>query len=160
MVEPVTGRPATTPPPSADANFGRGSGVDLAPVSQDMADVRAAARSGELRMDVETADALLKDLADIKDRVAQLTVDATELDVPLQLGDNWVGRAMSQRLHAVAQGRDSAALRVFKQFAMVVEDYEQAVRRAAERYVSIEDDVQSDAQQAARRLDVIDGRPS
>lgn len=160
IVEPQTGRPTTTPPPSADANFGRGSGVDLAPVSQDMADVRAAARSGELRIDAEAADALLKDLADIKDRVSQLTADATELDVPLQLGDNWVGRAMSQRLHAVAQGQDSAALRVFKQFAMVVEDYEQAVRRAAERYVAIEDDVQSDAQQAARRLDVIDGRSS
>lgn len=158
-MDPATGRPAA-PAPTPDSAFGRGSGIDLAPVSQDMAQVKSAAGKGELRMDDETADALLKDLWEIKERVEQLTADAHELDVPLRLGDNWVGRTMSRRLHAVAQGRDSAAIRVFKQFLMVVEDYEQAVNRAARRYTAMEDDVQSDVQRAARQLDVIDGRSS
>jgi len=158
-MDPATGRPAA-PAPTPDSAFGRGSGINLAPVARDMAEVRSAAGHGELRMDEETAQALLKDLWEIKVRVEQLTTDAHELDVPLKLGDNWVGHAMSRRLHSVARGQDSAAIRVFKQFLMVVEDYELTVRRAAHLYTTMEDDVQSNVQRAARQLDVIDGSSS
>lgn len=157
----TTPTPITTPPVAdPDAAFGKGSGIDLVPVSRDMAKLKEAARSGDLKLDEETAAALLKSLADIKDRVEQLTVDAMELDVPLQLGDNWVGHAMSRRLHAVAQGQDSAAIRVFKQFLMVVEDYEHAVRAATKRYYTTEDELSSSMGTTVRTLAETDGSAS
>lgn len=115
--------------------------------------VKDAARSGGLLMDEETAIKLLASLGEIRDRVDALVADATELDVPLRLGDNWVARAMSERLHAVAEGTDSAAIRVLKQFRLVVEDYELAVRAAANRVKAADDDALSDLRDAARGLD-------
>lgn len=126
--------------------------MDLAPVAQDMSGVKEAARSGGLRMDEETALELLKSLSEIRDRVEAITEQANELDVPLKFGDNWVAHAMSRRLHSVAQGRDSAAIRVLKQFRMVIDDYESTVRAAAYLYATAEEDVQSEMRQTAREL--------
>lgn len=153
---PMAGAPASGTAPAAptpDSEFGHGSGVDLVPVARQMDAVKDAARSGGLLMDEETAIKLLASLGEIRDRVDALVADATELDVPLRLGDNWVARAMSERLHAVAEGTDSAAIRVLKQFRLVVEDYELAVRAAANRVKAADDDALSDLRDAARGLD-------
>lgn len=150
---PAAGSPPPAQPAgSAEENFGQGSGVDLAPVAEDMSGVKEAASTGGLRMDEETAIELLRSLSEIRDRVEAITEQAEELDVPLKFGDNWVAHAMSKRLHSVAQGRDSAAIRVLKQFRMVIDDYESTVRAAAYLYSAAEEDVQSEMRQAARRL--------
>ena len=138
--------------PDPDETFGKGSGVDLVPVSRDMAALKEAAQEGKLRLDEETADALLKDLADIKEKVDKVLSEARELDVPLKLGANWVAETMSKRLHAVADGTDSAAIRVLKQFAMVIADYEAAVGAATRRYYTTEEELQTAMRDMQRKV--------
>jgi len=135
--------PAPQRPNDPDEAFGKGSGIDLVPVSRDMAKLKDQAKQGKLRLDEDTARMLLMDLVAIKDKVEKITAEAAELDVPLRLGANWVAETMSRRLHSVAEGDDSAAIRVLKQFAMVISDYEEAVRAAARRYYATEEELQA-----------------
>src|SRR5690606_12482338 len=101
--------PAPQRPNDPDEAFCKGSGIDLVPVSRDMAKLKDQAKQGKLRLDEDTARMLLMDLVAIKDKVEKITAEAAELDVPLRLGANWVAETMSRRLHSVAEGDDSAA---------------------------------------------------
>src|SRR5690606_40824571 len=77
--------PAPQRPNDPDEAFGKGSGIDLVPVSRDMAKLKDQAKQGKLRLDEDTARMLLMDLVAIKDKVEKITAEAAELDVPLRL---------------------------------------------------------------------------
>lgn len=130
------------PAPSPDQEFGLGAGADLAPVAQEMEAVKRIAGGGSLRIDSEVARQLLESLDDILNKLDELINAKNQLDLPLRLGDNWIARAMSQRLQSAAAGDRSAAIWVLRRFRDVIEDYRLTVQAAMGRYVTIEEDTE------------------
>jgi hypothetical protein len=106
----------------------------LIPVAGAVGAVRQKAGVGGLRLDVESANALLRQLGLLRQRVAALVEGSAELDTPLRFGDNWIGRIMSERLRTVAVDRHSGIGPVLAAFARVLDDLEYTIRAAAGLY--------------------------
>lgn len=96
--------------------------VDLVRIARDLASVKQAAAAGQLRLDGESAQAVLASLAVIRGRIERLAAEARRLDAPLPLGESWVGHAMSQRLRSPVD---------VDRLLQAVRDYEQAVQRGS-----------------------------
>lgn len=119
--------------------FAAGAGARLQQVAGQVSAVKQAAESGQLRFDEQSAGRLLDELEGIRWRVRKLVESATTLDTPLRFGDNWVGRAVSERLRDAAAGRQHAAIPVLEAFDEVIRTFEFTVRAAAEGYVATDE---------------------
>src|SRR5690606_41549788 len=67
--------PAPQRPNDPDEAFGKGSGIDLVPVSRDMAKLKHQAEQGQLRLHAATARRLLMDLGAIQDQARPLPAE-------------------------------------------------------------------------------------
>ncbi|MGA6165820.1 hypothetical protein [Amycolatopsis magusensis] len=139
-------KPASTPPPA----FGPAAGGALAPIAGDVRNVKQEAKKGSLQLSDEAAEGLLGALAEIEATVNQLIRDSKELDVPLRLGANFVGRTMGERLREAAT---SAATPVLRDFGSVLNDLELTVRAARKNFEATDAEAQELLAEARRRLD-------
>ncbi|UJW34492.1 hypothetical protein L3Q67_12385 [Saccharothrix sp. AJ9571] len=139
-------KPASTPPPA----FGSAAGGALAPIAGDVRNVKMEAKKGSLQLSDEAAEGLLGALAEIEATVNQLIRDSKELDVPLRLGANFVGRTMGERLREAA---NSAATPVLQDFGSVLNDLELTVRAARKNFKATDAEAQALLAEARRRLD-------
>ncbi|AXB45827.1 hypothetical protein A4R43_27860 [Amycolatopsis albispora] len=119
-----------------------------------MRDVKKEAKKGSLQLSDEAAEGLLTALAEIQATVNQLVRDSKELDVPLRLGNNFVGRTMSDRLREAAT---SAATPVLQDFGSVLDDLELTVRAARKNFKTTDADAKEQLEKARRRLDDVEG---
>jgi hypothetical protein len=126
----------------------------LAPVVGQVEQAREQARAGTLRIDVEAAKPLLGQLAALRVRAADLVSECVALDTPLRLGDNWVGRLMSERLRTVAVDRNGGVTPVLTTFHQVLDDLETTVRLAAGLYETTDEQAAADLRRAAGRFGV------
>ncbi|WP_020668802.1 hypothetical protein [Amycolatopsis nigrescens] len=139
-------------PESTPAAFVQQTSAGLAPVAAGMAVVRHNAQSGALRLEEGAAQDLLEALHEAKLKVATLVDESAELDVPLRLGDNFVGQTMSGRLQEAASGGTDAALPVLDQFRQMLADLELTVRAAAGLYQTADDQALQDIKRAAENV--------
>lgn len=123
----MTGPRPQTPFPDA-------AGQALTPVAGQVEEVKQQALAGTLRIDLETAKAILKQLAALRSRAEELVKGCADLDSPLRFGDNWVGKIMSARLRTVAVAREGGVTPVLRTFHQVIDDLEATVRFAAGIY--------------------------
>jgi len=121
----------TVPRPTA---FPADAAGALAPVAGNVDEAKRQALAGMLRIDVDVAKVLLRQLAELRLRAADLVRDCADLDTPLRFGDNWVGQIMSRRLRTVAVGQHGGVTPVLTTFHQVLEDLEATVRFAAGLY--------------------------
>ncbi|MFD9734239.1 hypothetical protein [Umezawaea sp. NPDC059074] len=126
--QPVPVAGAVVPQP----NFTAVAQADLVTAHSAVAAVDQAVDKGKVQLDKGSAADLIKSIADARDRVQDLydTVRG-QLDIPLQFGDNWVGRSISRRLREVAVGDQESAVFVIREFMQVLEDVETTVRQAS-----------------------------
>ncbi len=109
----------------------------------------AAARQQKLDLDKAAIQNLLKLISSARGLVDTVHTKARDsLDVQLQFGKNWVGEAISRRLHQVAVGNDTSAVWVIGEFMQVLIDVEQTIQKAARRLEEADDDA-ADAFNAA-----------
>ncbi|MBN6035291.1 hypothetical protein [Amycolatopsis sp. 195334CR] len=141
---------SSTPPPA----FAPAAGGALVPIAGQVRDVKMQAKKGSLQLSDEAAEGLLGALAEIQATVNQLVRDSQELDVPLRLGANFVGRTMSERLREAAT---SAATPVLQDFGSVLNDLELTVRAARKNFKTTDADAQDLLADARRRLDDVHG---
>jgi hypothetical protein len=120
----------------------------LIPVAGAVGAVRQKAEVGGLRLDLESANALLRQLGLLRQRVAGLVEDSAALDTPLRFGDNWIGRIMSERLRTVAVDRQHGVGPVLDAFATVLNDLEYTIRAAAGLYYTTDQESAIKFQQA------------
>src|SRR3954465_1919945 len=84
-------------------NFTTTAQADIVTAHQAVAVVDQAVGTGKVQLDKGSAADLIKSIADARDRVQDLYAAVRDqLDIPLQFGDNWVGRSISKRLRQVA----------------------------------------------------------
>ncbi|MCS7483468.1 hypothetical protein ACFFQW_39600 [Umezawaea endophytica] len=123
-------------------NFTTIAQADLDSAHSAVAAVDRAVDTGKIALDKGSADELIKAIADARDRVQDL-YDAVrdQLDIPLQFGDNWVGRSISRRLREVAVGDQESAVFVIREFMDVLEDVEATVRQAAKNTEDHDEDL-------------------
>lgn len=114
--------------------FPDAAGQTLTPVAGQVEEVKQQALAGTLRIDLDTAKAILKQLAALRSRAEELVKACADLDTPLRFGDNWVGQIMAARLRTVAVERDGGVTPVLKTFHQVIDDLEATVRFAAGIY--------------------------
>ncbi len=139
--------PPGLPVPVAEAvvpqpNFTTIAQADLATAHSAVAAVDQAVGTGKVQLDKGSAEDLIKSIADARDRVQDLyTAVRDQLDIPLQFGDNWVGRSISRRLREVAVGDQQSAVFVIREFMEVLEDVETTVRQASKRTEDTDDDM-------------------
>jgi hypothetical protein len=129
-------------------------GPALAPVAGQVEQAKQQALAGTLRIDLEAAKVILKQLAALRLRAAELVKDCADLDTPLKFGDNWVGQLMSERLLRATVGRRGAVTPVLRTFHEVLDDLEATVRFAAGVYETTDDQAAADLQRAAGRFGV------
>jgi hypothetical protein len=134
--------------------FGGASAGALAPVAGQMQKAKEQALAGSLRIDLDAANVILKQLAALRLRAADLVRDCADLDTPLKFGDNWVGQIMSTRLRAVAVGRRGAVTPVLTTFHQVLDDLEATVRFAAGAYQTADEQAEDDLRRAIGRFGV------
>jgi hypothetical protein len=104
--------------------------VDKAEASSAAAKLDAAADSGKLTLDVDSADALIKAVDAARDQVMDLWKRATDqLATPLQLGENPVAKAISARFSDLAVGEDSGAAKALLDLFKVLDDISNALSR-------------------------------
>lgn len=142
MSEPV-------PPPPA---FGAAAGSALVPVAGKVEEVKQHAAAGGLRIDPAAAEAMLARLVDLRRRAAELVTDSAMLGTPLRFGDNWVGRIMSERLRAVADGPDGGVTPVLGRFHELLDSVEAIIRLAAGLYQTTDQQATDALHRAAARL--------
>ncbi|MGH3762234.1 hypothetical protein [Actinophytocola sp.] len=133
--------------------FGAAAGGALVPVAGKVEEVRDQAATGGLRIDLTAAETMLRQLADLRRRAADLVKDGASLDTPLRFGDNWVGRIMSQRLRAVAVGEDGGVTPVLGRFHELLDAVESIIRLAAARYQTTDQQATDELHRASGRLD-------
>lgn len=141
----------TKPRPTA---FGGAAAGALAPVAGQIEHAKEQALAGTLSIDLDAAKAILKQLAALRARAAELVRDCADLDNPLKFGDNWVGRIMSERLRAVAVGPEGSVTPVLRTFHQVLDDLEATVRFAAGLYETADEQAANDLLRAAGRFGV------
>lgn len=140
--------PSGQPVPIADTvvlkqpNFTAIAQADLVSAHSAVAAVDQAVDKGKVQLDKGSAADLIKSIAAARDRVQDL-YDAVrdQLDIPLQFGDNWVGRSISRRLRDVAVGDQESAVFVIREFMEVLEDVEATVRQASKSTENLDDDL-------------------
>jgi hypothetical protein len=135
-------------------SFGGSAAGALAPVAGQVEKAKEQALAGTLRIDLDAAKAILKELAALRLRAADLVRDCADLDTPLKFGDNWVGAIMSRRLRDVAVGRRGAVTPVLTTFHQVLDDLEATVRFAAGVYETTDEQAEADLRRAAGRFGV------
>lgn len=126
----------------------------LVPVAGQVSKAKEQALAGSLRIDIEAARVILRQLSALRLRAADLVNDCADLDTPLKFGDNWVGRIMSDRLREVAAGRRGAVTPVLRTFHQVLDDLESTVRFAAGMYETVDEQAESDLKRAIGRFGV------
>ncbi len=126
----------------------------LAPVAGKVEDVKQEALAGTLRIDVDAAKVILKQLAALRVRAAELVTECGALDTPLRFGDNWVGHIMSERLRMVAVDQNGGVTPVLATFNQVLDDLESTVRFAAGEYEATDAQVAADLKRAAGQFGV------
>lgn len=134
--------------------FGGSAAGALAPVAGQVEQVKEQALAGTLRIDLEAAQAILKQLAALRLRAGDLVHDCADLDTPLKFGDNWVGQIMSERLREVATGRSGAVTPVLGTFHQVLDDLEATVRFAAGMYETADQQAEAELMRAIGRFGV------
>jgi len=134
--------------------FGGSAAGALAPVAGKVEQAKEQALAGTLRIDLEAAKGILKQLAALRLRGAELVRDCADLDTPLKFGDNWVGQIMARRLHAVAVGRHGAVTPVLTTFHQVLDDLESTVRFAAGMYETTDQRTEDNLRRAVGRFGV------
>lgn len=132
--------------------FGAAAGGALVPVAGKVAEVRDHAAAGGLTIDLEAAEKLLVQLAGLRLRAADLVRDSETLAAPLRFGDNWVGRIMAERLHAVAAGEDGGVAPVLARFHELLDSVEAIIRLAAGLYQTTDQQATDALHRAAARL--------
>jgi len=140
MVEPVP-----EPFPSAAARA-------LAPVAGQVEQVKEQAAQGSLRIDLGAAENLLRQVHQVRLRAADLATNSSTLDIPLQFGDNWVGRIMAERLRTVAVDENGGVTPVLRMFHDVLDSVEAVIRLAAGLYRTTDEQVEQDLRLAASRI--------
>lgn len=114
------------------ADFLQNATAALVPVAEELDVVHDHVRAGALKLDEGAAHRLLATLSALQSRVHMLITEGnTGIGQPLQLGHNFVGQVMGQRLRSAAFGAGDAAIPVLKEFALQLERLEDIVRRAA-----------------------------
>jgi hypothetical protein len=111
----------------------------LQPVAASVGRLAMEAEAGRLSLNVDAADALLRRIAEVKQRVDTLVADCRWLEVPLRFGDNWVGRIMSERLHAMAVDENGGVTHVLGLFEDVMISLENAVRECVKNYLAMDE---------------------
>jgi len=134
--------------------FGGSAAGALAPVAGQVAQAKEQALAGTLRIDLDAAQVILKQLAALRLRAGDLVGDCADLDTPLKFGDNWVGQIMSERLRAVAVGRSGAVTPVLRTFHQVLDDLEATVRFAAGMYETADQQAEAELKRAIGRFGV------
>ena len=123
-------------------NFTAVAQADLASAHSAVAAVDQAVDTGKISLDKGSATELIKAIANARDRVQDLyEAVRDQLDIPLQFGDNWVGRSISRRLREVAVGDQESAVFVIREFMDVLEDVEATVRQAAKNTEDYDEDL-------------------
>jgi hypothetical protein len=141
----------------ATPGFAAGAAGALAGVSGQIAGVRQQAQSGSIKLTEDAAKKLLAAFDSVHLTLHSLVNETSEIGNPLKLGDNFVGRAMSDRLQAVASGDTTSALPVLRDFGAVLTDLDLSVRAAAGMYVAEDEHAESRLKQATGRIDQIAG---
>ena len=139
--------------PQSRAFPGAASGA-LAPVVGQIEQAKEQALAGTLRIDLAAAKLLLKQLAALRLRAADLVSECVALDTPLRFGDNWVGRLMSERLRTVAVDQNGGVTPVLTTFHQVLDDLEATVRLAAGLYETTDERAAADLKRAAGQFGV------
>lgn len=137
------------------AEFAPAAGGALAPVAGQVEKAKEQALAGTLRIDLESARVILRQLAALRQRAADLVRNSAALDTPLRFGDSWVGRIMSERLRTVAVDRDGGVTPVLTAFHQVLDDLEATVRFAAGVYETTDERAATDLVRAAARFGVL-----
>jgi hypothetical protein len=139
----------TNEPP---AGFPAAAAGGLAPVAGEVQQVRRKAEVGGLRLDVDAAQVLLRQLDVLKRRARELVTDSAALDEPLRFGDNWVGEQVSERLRGVAVSRNGGMTPVLTAFTQVLSDLEATIRAAAGLYYTTDQESVEAFRRSLRRL--------
>jgi hypothetical protein len=126
----------------------------LAPVADKVDKAKEQALAGSLKIDLEVAKVILVQLGKLRARAADLVRDCSDLDTPLQFGDNWVGRIISERLRMVAVDRDGGVTHVLTAFHQVLDDLEATVRFAAGMYETSDEHAADDLRRAVGQFGV------
>ncbi|GAA1214025.1 hypothetical protein GCM10009675_39920 [Prauserella alba] len=139
-------------PPTAPAlDFADGAAGRLAPVAEELNQVREQIDNGELRLDEGAAHNLLATLMQLQAHVHRLIADAGEnIAAPLRFGDNFVGETLAQRLRGAADGDANAALPVLTAYAAQLEKLEGIVRAASGMITTADEDAGEDLQRIGR----------
>lgn len=118
--------------PLPENTFRPGSKHDLEPVSARLSELRDMANNGKLWLDLDAAHELIKVIADVKYLVmGRIQTLSSKLDVSLHFGDNFVSRAISERLQRAAAGSSDAIVPVLAEFYDELDQVEYIVKRAA-----------------------------
>jgi hypothetical protein len=128
------------------------AGGALAPVAGQVDQVKHQAATGGLQIDLTAAETLLRQVQQVRQRAADLVEDGAMLDTPLQFGDNWVGRIMSERLRTVAVDQNGGVSPVLRQFHDLIDSVEAIIRLAAGLYQTTDEQAARDLQRAAGRI--------
>ena len=139
------GGPAAPAPPQAPSlpahEFAEGAAGRLAPVAEDLRQVRDQVDRGELWFDEESAHELLGELLRLQGQVHQIIAEAGDnIDQPLRFGDNFVGETLARRLKGAVDGDDNAALPVLKGYAEQLDQLVGIIRTASGLITTTDED--------------------
>lgn len=140
-------------PLAAQPNVTASAQADLSNAQIDLATAQAAIEAvdtDKLYLDKGSAHALIKAIATARHNVEQLYEQVSpQLDIQLQFGDNWVGKAISERLRTVAVGDEESAVSVVGKFLDVLLEVEHTVRAAS----GVVEQADEDAKDALQKID-------
>lgn len=123
----------------------------LAPVAGNVETVKNQAAAGSLRIDLDAATVLLRQIEALKNRAGDLVQDSGDLDLPLRFGESWVGQIMSERMRTVAISDNGGVTPVLQAFHQVLGDLEATVRLAAGDY-QVNEEQAAEAMRAAGQI--------
>lgn len=123
----------------------------LTPVAGNLETVKTQAAAGSLRIDLDAATVLLRQIEALKNRAGDLVKDSGDLDLPLRFGDSWVGQIMSDRMRRVANSDNGGVTPVLQTFHQVLTDLEATIRLASGDYQA-NDDQAAEAMRAAGQI--------
>ena len=121
---------------AADAVNKLNSAADA--LSRRIGQMRAAAESGELRIDPDAGRALHTALRTQLDRVDEWMKSGEIFSQPLPLGSQWLSEAMSKKFAVRGDGSDVSLLPVLRQYRESVSDAADAIDATLRHYESTE----------------------